>query len=801
MNIIIPLCGISKRFTDNGYTEPKCLIKIFEKEMIIHVLDCIEQINNNIFIIYHKDLDNFNFLELIHQYNNKIVLICLDKRTRGAAETVYLGIDKIINSKIYNYDLNTLIIDCDTIYNTNIIKKIKNINNNSVIYFEDNEDNPIYSYILFNENNIITNIIEKEKISNYANTGAYYFNNIYELYDACKFIIDNNITFKNEYYMSCVIKYMIDNKYIFNAIKINKNYYISVGTPYDLEKYINNTNAYLFDLDGTIVKTDNIYFKVWYDILLEYNIVLTLNIYKQYIQGHSDSYALDNLNINKDYYNLDDISFKKDILFIKYSDNIELIEGAYNFIKKIKKTGNRICIVTNCNKLSAECIINKTKLYKYIDYLITSNDVDKPKPNPDPYIKAMKLLNVQSNKCIIFEDSKTGLISALSTFPKKVIGINSNDNYSILSEMNIKHILNNYNDINMHLISETTVYDELYNMIYKSLINRYDIKSIDIDNNKLKGGYISDVIKIKINLTNNNSIDTVLKYENTYNTAMTKMAYSLNLFNREYYFYENISSYININIPKYIGTIKDNNFISKGIILENLNNNCILNLDLNKESIDVSLKIIEECAKMHSLFWNKPLSLSFKDLKKHNDLLFNPVWSNFIKEKWPLFINKWNAIIPKNILTKFEYIINNFTEIQEYLSNDNLTLCHGDIKSANIFYNKTQNGYIPYFIDWQYIIQGKGIQDIVFFMIESFDIEHITTYAALFKNYYYIKLKEFGVQQYTIEQYNKDFEYSIYYFPIFVAIWFGTTLEDELIDSSFPFIFIKKLIHFMELFS
>ena len=105
------------------------------------------------------------------------------------------------------------------------------------------------------------------------------------------------------------------------------------------------------------------------------------------------------------------------------------------------------------------------------------------------------------------------------------------------------------------------------------------------------------------------------------------MAYKLGLFDREYYFYENISSYININIPRYIGTMKDSNFVSKGILLENINkDDFFLNLDLNKESIDVSLKVIEECAKFHGLFWNKDLSKSFPDLKKHNNDMFKPVW-------------------------------------------------------------------------------------------------------------------------------------------------------------------------------
>ena len=111
-----------------------------------------------------------------------------------------------------------------------------------------------------------------------------------------------------------------------------------------------------------------------------------------------------------------------------------------------------------------------------------------------------------------------------------------------------------------------------------------------------------------------------------------------------------------------------------------------------------------------------------------------------------------------------------------------------------------KNYYEPYFIDCQYISYGKGIQDIVFFMIESFDISFINTNAFLIKEYYYSKFLEYSKMNYTKEEYNKDFIYSIFYFPFFVAIWFGTLPQEDLIDKNFPFFFIQKLFNFIQLF-
>lgn len=794
MNIIIPLCGTGTRFTNAGYIQPKPLIDVLGKKMIFHVLDKLRyNQDDKIFIIYHISLNDFDFSNIIINRYPNIHLIPISHRTAGAAETVLFGIEYILNSNLSN-NKNTLIIDCDTIYNINILKKLRNIDTNAVIYFEDNKNNPIYSYIKIKDN-IITDIIEKEKISNNANTGAYYFKDIYELKNNCEYIIKNNIKFKNEYYMSSVIKNMLLNKHIFKPIQINRNHYISLGTPEELNIYTENHISFLFDLDGTLIKTDSIYYKVWATILEKYNIILSDKIFNNKIAGNNDKVAVEQLAITN--YNLEEISKLKDELFYKCLYDMQVIDGAIEFIKNIYRLGHSICIVTNCNRNICKSILDHINITKYVSHIIIGNECMYPKPYPHPYLKAIQLLNTVPDKCIIFEDSKPGLLSALSVSPKKIIGINNGTNENILKELKIQNYITSYFELDANnLLKDIDINNTIKKMVYSSLSNKYIIKNISIDNAKLKGGYISDVIRVKIE-TDTNVLDCVLKYENDYTTSLTKMAYKLGLFDREYYFYENISHYVNIHIPKYIGTIKDNNFISKGIILENINKeNFYLGLDLNKESIDVSLKVIEQLAKLHSSFWNKDLSKSFQNLKKHNDSLFNPVWSDFIKEKWPLFNSKWNYLINSELKCKLEKIVNNFSEIQEYLSKDNLTLCHGDVKSGNIFYKKiSEKSYIPYFIDWQYIANGKGVQDIVFFIIESFDLEHIKEYMPIFKQYYYLKLKEYGISYYTLDEYIKDFEYSLYYFPLFVAIWFGTTPNNELIDISFPSRFINKFLY------
>jgi beta-phosphoglucomutase-like phosphatase (HAD superfamily) len=565
----------------------------------------------------------------------------------------------------------------------------------------------------------------------------------------------------------------------------------------------NNQNIFLFDLDGTLVLTDDIYLEIWKTILNSYNIHLTYEIFKNYIQGNDDSSVLNKLLPNKKNEILKDISHLKDDLFKQNINKISIIKGVIDFFVFLKNNNHKIGIVTNCNRVTAELILDHINIRSYIDLLIIGNECNKPKPHSDPYIDAIKYFNSVPSNTIIFEDSKSGILSGKSCNPKCLVGITTNYSEENLLKYGVNITINDYNDMN-------NIYNSIlnYNNLDISLIKEYiqsslispnwNIKSIEIDETKLKGGFISDVIKVKIIKENDEIINTVVKLENKNDTFLSKMAIDLGLYEREYYFYENISKYVPIQYPEYYSLIFDKDYNKIGILLKDLFHEKLeINLDLNRENIGISLNIIDSLAKLHSSFWNKNLEHSFKDLKKHNNIMFQPKWKDFLVSKWPFFKNKWNNILSQDKLDKCLYIINNFDDIQNKLSDNNLTLCHGDVKSPNIFYKKLKNNiYEPYFIDWQYIAIGKGVQDLVFFMIESFEIDKINLYKNIFKDYYYIKLLEYGVQNYSLDDYNKDFENSIYYFPFFVAIWFGTVDDDELIDKNFPFFFIQKLFNF-----
>lgn len=264
MIIIIPIGGTGQRFKQNGYKKPKALINIYGKPIISYLLDNlnIDHIDY-IFIPYNKEYKNYRFEDLlINNYPNiKFKFLCLQNNTRGAAETINIGINSLNEER----NIPVMCLDSDNFYTCDIVSQWNG--ENCIFSFEDENDNPIYSYVKTNINNEVIDIKEKNKISKNACTGSYGFKSINELRKYTSKIIEENITQKSEFYTSGVIKEMITNGHIFKNKTISSSKFICLGTPLQMKFFYNNypvrnsvndeiilkKNRICFDLDNTLV--------------------------------------------------------------------------------------------------------------------------------------------------------------------------------------------------------------------------------------------------------------------------------------------------------------------------------------------------------------------------------------------------------------------------------------------------------------------------------------------------------------------------------------------------------------------
>lgn len=263
--IVIPLGGLGTRFKNAGYLYPKPLINVMGKQVIFWLLENLNlQGIEYIYIPYNKELKKYRFEDLLIKSFPHInfKFYCLENNTRGAAETLQVSINYLKESFNETEDLSIMCIDNDNFFTTDIVSQWNG--NNVITTFIDNCDKPIFSYVEHHDN-IISNIIEKTKISNVACCGVYAFKSINKLLESCNYVIDNNIMEKDEFYTSVVIKYMLSTGEVFYNNTIDKKSYHCLGTPLQVQLFCNNfaninvknnltfKKRFCFDLDNTLV--------------------------------------------------------------------------------------------------------------------------------------------------------------------------------------------------------------------------------------------------------------------------------------------------------------------------------------------------------------------------------------------------------------------------------------------------------------------------------------------------------------------------------------------------------------------
>jgi len=248
MIIVIPLGGIGKRFSDLGYTDPKPLIKVLGKEIIFWVLDNLNiKKRDKLYIVYNNQLEKFGFEEHFSKYSN-INFLKLEHNTQGPVETIY-ELTKILEKSFKSEGL--LILDGDTFYKTNIIKRIDQKKHN-IFYHNTKIKEPIFSYVKTRGNKIFK-IIEKKKISNKANTGAYYFNSIKKFNSQAKLGLKKN----KKIYVSDIYNLLLKKNEIILGKKIKDKDFVCLGTPKQVIDFSKKSKVekkrICFDLDNTLV--------------------------------------------------------------------------------------------------------------------------------------------------------------------------------------------------------------------------------------------------------------------------------------------------------------------------------------------------------------------------------------------------------------------------------------------------------------------------------------------------------------------------------------------------------------------
>ena len=166
----------------------------------------------------------------------------------------------------------------------------------------------------------------------------------------------------------------------------------------------------LFDLDGVVFDTESQYSVFWGGVFRQYypgTEGLEQKIKGQTLVQIYDGYFKD------DKKRQDDITcglndFEQHMGF-------PFIPGFEAFVADLRRHGVKTAVVTSSNRKKMEAVYRQHgNMDELFDAILTSEDFERSKPDPDCYLKGAQRFGMQKDECVVFEDSFNGLKSGRS---------------------------------------------------------------------------------------------------------------------------------------------------------------------------------------------------------------------------------------------------------------------------------------------------------------------------------------------------------------------------------------------------
>lgn len=232
MQVVVPAAGRGRRFVEQGFKEPKPLIRVMGKPLIKWSTDGLMGARDLkfIFLVLQDHIDSHQIdrqLGLLYP-GAKVVLV--KSVTEGAACTVLLAKDYL------DMDESMMIVNCDNLFMIDIRaaeESLEGDDKGMIFYFASNKER--WSYVAVNERGLAERVAEKEVISDKATVGAYYFAKARYFVEAAEYMIERNMRTKGEFYVCPVYNVIIEQGGRIRVFPCDLHY--SLGTPEEVANF------------------------------------------------------------------------------------------------------------------------------------------------------------------------------------------------------------------------------------------------------------------------------------------------------------------------------------------------------------------------------------------------------------------------------------------------------------------------------------------------------------------------------------------------------------------------------------
>jgi beta-phosphoglucomutase len=173
-------------------------------------------------------------------------------------------------------------------------------------------------------------------------------------------------------------------------------------------------SALIFDMDGTLVDNMPWHQRTWFQIFAEVGMTMSETEYHQRLHGR------DNQQIYRELYGraaataeADAFGNAKEARYrALYQPHLQALPGLIGFLGKAQAAGYAMAVATSAISDNIDFILDGLDLRRFFSVVVGCQDVTNSKPAPDLYLEAARQLQVPPERCLAFEDSRSGITAA-----------------------------------------------------------------------------------------------------------------------------------------------------------------------------------------------------------------------------------------------------------------------------------------------------------------------------------------------------------------------------------------------------
>jgi beta-phosphoglucomutase len=221
-----------------------------------------------------------------------------------------------------------------------------------------------------------------------------------------------------------------------------------------------NAKAYLFDLNGTMIDDMPYHTKAWHDILTnELDCQLSIDELAREMYGKNEEVLKRIFGKNRfTDQEINGLSTRKEKRYqAVYKPHLIAIPGLISFLEKSKLAGIKMGIGSAAVLDNIQFIIEGLSICPFFESIVSAENVQESKPNPETFLKGAEALKILPSDCIVFEDAPKGVEAALNAGMRCIVLTTMHHKDEFTHYSNIIAFASDYNEIMGLLLPESNI--------------------------------------------------------------------------------------------------------------------------------------------------------------------------------------------------------------------------------------------------------------------------------------------------------------------------------------------------------